>query len=63
MKYLNSSAIQSVDYDAATGNLEIWFISGRSFTYHEAPERVYHRLITAISAGEYYNAHIKGRYA
>jgi len=63
MPYLNSSAIRAVDYDPYTGTLDIQFASRRTYTYHGVPEYIYYGLISADSAGEFYNTHIKGRYA
>ncbi len=63
MPYLISSAIRSVDYDPDTETLHIEFSSRRIYTYYGVPEHVYRGLITASSAGDYYNTYIKGRYA
>jgi len=62
MPTLNSSAIDSVDYDPWTGQMRIWFTSGGPYTFYGVPYEVYHGLITASSAGSYYNRYIRGRY-
>lgn len=63
MPYLISSAIRAVDYDPFMETLDIEFASRRVYTYHGVPEHIYHGLITAYSAGEYFNTYIKGRYS
>jgi hypothetical protein len=60
---LNSSAIESVDYDPDTGHLEIWFThSGGPYSFYRVPYERYYGLITSSSPGAYYNRYIRGRY-
>ena len=63
MIYLNSSAILCVDYDAWSQVLSIQFTSGVIFySFYGVPVEVYYSLISASSAGKYYNHYIRGRY-
>lgn len=59
---LRSRAIVAAGYDPDTRQLEIEFPSGRTYTHENVPQEVYDALVSAPSAGAYYNAAIKGRY-
>jgi cytidylate kinase len=58
-----SSALTHVSYSAATGELDIRFVSGRTYRYSNVPPEVYERLISAPSKGAFYNARIRDEYA
>jgi hypothetical protein len=63
MIYLNSSAIQCVDYDSWSQVMSIQFTTGVIFySFYGVPASVYYGLIGAPSAGKYYNHYIRGRY-
>lgn len=62
MVTLNSSAIVAADYDPASRLLFIWFPDNGPYTFYDVPPPVFHGLITAGSAGRYYNQYIRGRY-
>ena len=62
MIYLNSSAIQAVDYSSWTMILTIQFTSGGVYDFHGVPLFVFEGLINASSPGRYYNQYIRGRY-
>jgi hypothetical protein len=52
-----------VDYDAWSKVLSIQFTSGVIFySFFGVPVEVYYGLISASSAGKYYNHYIRGRY-
>lgn len=57
-----SSVISSFDYDAADRRLEILFVTGRRYAYHEVPEKVAQGLRAARSRGGYFNRRIRDRY-
>ena len=57
-----SSALVSVKYDAASGDLEIRFVSGRTYRYSNVPADVYEALLNAESKGAFFNAQIRDRY-
>lgn len=63
MTTLNSSAIRAVDYNEFTGDLTIYFHQSGGYTFHKVPYAVFAGLVTARSAGSYYNTHIRGRYS
>jgi hypothetical protein len=61
--YLNSSAILCVDYDSWSHVLSIQFTTGVIFySFFGVPASVYRGLISAPSAGKYYNVYIRGNY-
>lgn len=62
--YLNSSAIRRAEYNAITRTLTLWFTSGRDpYEYYSVPEPVYKGLLSAGSAGAYFNDYIKDVYS
>ena len=62
MPSLSSSAISRASYDSLTAQLHITFHSGRTYTFYRVPLAIYHGLLSASSAGQYYHAYIRGRY-
>jgi hypothetical protein len=62
MVTLNSSAIVAADYDSASRLLYLWFPNNGPYTFYGVPESIFYGLISASSAGSYYNSHIRGRY-
>lgn len=62
MVTLNSSCIRRVEYDYDSGNLEITFNSGKTYTLRGVPDYHYYGLINSSSPGWYFNYYLKGRY-
>jgi hypothetical protein len=62
MSLVNSSAIQSIEFDELTNRLQITFASGKTYTYYSVPRSVYERLLRAPSKGTFFNQHIKDQY-
>lgn len=62
MPVVDSSAIDRVDYDAATRVFEVRFITGRRYRYEDVPRAVYARFVAAPSKGQFFNAEIRDRY-
>ena len=60
MPALNSSCLSWVEYDSGTMHLR--FRNGRSYTLCGVPVQHYHGLLSASSAGWYFNTYLKGRY-
>ncbi|MCL2838833.1 MAG: KTSC domain-containing protein [Oscillospiraceae bacterium] len=60
MKYVSSSNIYAIGYESST--LHIRFHSGGLYAYYNVPQHIYSNLMNASSHGEYFHAHIKGRY-
>lgn len=64
MPYLNSSAIARVEYDALSARMQIWFRGGsHAYNYYGVPSGVYQGLISAASAGQFYDHYIKDHYS
>jgi lysyl-tRNA synthetase class 2 len=57
-----SSVIRSYRYDPQQKRLELVFVSGRRYRYHDVPEETYSAMRRAISKGEYYNAHVRDQF-
>src|SRR3954452_15257687 len=53
-----SSVVASVKYDTASGELEIRFLSGRTYLYSNVPLDVYDEFFNAESKGAFFNAQI-----
>jgi len=64
MVYLKSSAISRAEYISQRSTLRIWFVeSGGPYDFYRVPERIYLGLISARSAGTYFNDHIRDQYS
>jgi hypothetical protein len=59
---LQSTTIQSVNYQPDTQSLDITFTSGRSYTLEGVPPDVFLGLLHAPSPGQYFNANLRGKY-
>lgn len=60
----SSSFIKKVhNYNPATQTFEIEFSNGSIYKYQDVPADLYQGLITAPSQGQYFNEHIKEKYA
>ena len=57
-----SSVIRSYRYDPAQHRLELVFVSGRRYRYHDVPEETYRDMRQAFSKGEFFNAHIRDQF-
>jgi hypothetical protein len=57
-----SSVIKGFAYDPAESRLDVDFVSGRRYSYHEVPERIAERMRRAISKGSFFNHQIRDRY-
>lgn len=58
-----SAVIQSFDYDASQRELLVVFRSGRRYVYEEVPEDTYLAMRKSFSKGEFFNEHIRERFA
>lgn len=63
MPEVSSSAVDRVEYRAATRTLDIWYAGGARYSYFEVPEAVYAALLAAPSIGAFVNRQVKERYA
>ncbi len=59
---VESSAIESVGYDARSRTLEVEFVGGDVYRYLGVPPREHETLLRAESHGAYVNRSIKPRY-
>lgn len=59
---LNSSNLSEVTYHSPTQTMEITFHSGHIYRYANIPRNVFQDLISAPSAGRFYNRFIRGRF-
>ena len=60
MTPVRSSDIASVGYE--NGTLHVRFHSGGLYEYNNVPVSLYNGLMSAASRGQYFHAHIRGRY-
>jgi lysyl-tRNA synthetase class 2 len=58
-----SAVIRSIDYIAEERALRITFQSGRRYRYHSVPAETYEAMKRAFSNGEFFNEHIRDRFA
>lgn len=59
---VESSTMVSVGYDAESETLEIEFVNGQVYQYFDVPPTVHQELLASASAGQYFNAAIRGHY-
>ena len=57
-----SSVIRRYHYDPVDRYLDIVFVSGRRYRYHEVPEETYDAMRRAFSKGEFFNRCIREHY-
>lgn len=60
--HVSSSNIRSIGYDPKSQILEVEFLNGGIYQYHDVPESVYERLMSASSKGRFFTDHIRGKY-
>jgi KTSC domain len=58
-----SAVIRSFNYDEGLKALLIVFQSGRRYRYLDVPAETVQGLRAAFAKGEFFNAHIRGRFA
>jgi hypothetical protein len=57
-----SSVIRSYHYDPVDRYLDLVFVSGRRYRYHEVPVEAYDAMRRAFSKGGFFNTNIRDRY-
>lgn len=57
-----STVIRSARYHAASGELEVLFITGRRYLYHDVPAGAAEAFCSARIKGRHFNARIRGRF-
>jgi len=58
-----SSVIRHFDYDDAAHRLDIQFVTGRRYSYHDVPARIVAAMRAARSQGQFFNARIRDHFA
>lgn len=56
---VSSSNIESIGYDASSSILEVRFLNGAIYQYHNVPHSIYSGLMAAPSHGSYLDTYIK----
>jgi hypothetical protein len=57
-----SSVIRSYRYDPQRRRLELEFVSGRRYRYHDVPEETWRGMPLAFSKGEFFNEKIRDHF-
>ena len=57
-----SSVNRSYHYDPVQRRLELQFVSGRRYRYHDVPEETWRGMRQAFSKGEFFNEKIRDRF-
>lgn len=63
MVKVESTNIESVEYDAVRKEMVITFKSGKAYRYTEVPMDEFCGLVCAPSAGKYFNEFVRGHYS
>jgi hypothetical protein len=58
-----SSVIRSFDYDDIERRLDIAFVSGKQYSYHDVPARIVEAMRAARSRGQFFNRRIRDHFA
>ena len=58
-----STVIRAFDYHPAEQRLDVTFVTGRRYSYFEVPPETYAAMKASFAKGEFFNAHIRGRFA
>ena len=59
---ITSSLIREASFDAANRTLTVVLRSGREYTYRDVDQAVYQGLVSADSAGRFFNRNIVGKF-
>ena len=57
-----STVIRHFAYDAAQHRLDVQFVSGRRYSYHDVPEEVATAMRRARSKGSYFNRQVRDHF-
>jgi hypothetical protein len=57
-----STVVRTFRYDPETRALEITFVSGRRYAYHDVPEDLAREMALAFSKGAFFNRRIRDRF-
>ena len=59
---LNSTFLKEATYNASTRMLTVIFTNGRTYSYKNVDQSIYQGLISADSAGRFFNKNIVGKF-
>ena len=62
LRPVESSHLTGAAHDAPTKTLFVGFHDSSVYAYHAVPEAVYQALVSAKSAGQYFNARVRGQF-
>ncbi len=62
-KVFDSTLLDNANYDPANRSLTVTFVKGQVYNYENVPEYVWLQFIAARSAGKYFLANIRDKYA
>ncbi len=57
-----STVIRRWDYDEAGQRLDVTFVSGKHYSYHEVPPTIVEEMRAAFSKGSYFNQNIRDHF-
>jgi hypothetical protein len=57
-----SKVIRTFSYDADDRRLDVTFVSGRRYSYHEVPAELAAEMKLAFAKGEFFNRRIRDHY-
>ena len=57
-----STVIRKWNYDEAERRLDVLFVSGRRYSYHDVPPETAEEMRSAFSKGSYYNRNIRDNF-
>jgi hypothetical protein len=60
--FMPSSVIRHFWYDPAHQKMDVVFVSGARYRYHDVPEEDYLSMKRAFSKGQYFNVKVRDRY-
>lgn len=56
---VRSSSLKAVAYNDATASLVVEFVNGNVYEYQNVPSHIFRGILTADSAGKYFNEMVK----
>ena len=62
MPFVNSSAMNRVEYDKPARRLDIWFTATGRYSYYGVPIGIYLGLLNSASKGRYFNDNIRDQF-
>ena len=57
-----SSVIRSFNYDERAYRLDVQFVTGRRYSYHDVPGAIAQAMRAARSKGQFFNAYVRDHF-